>query len=266
MDLFTEASPTLASYGQRINFGYRVYGAGIMALGVVCLASRNFILSQLLPDNFSHRIALAYVGAAFTLVAGAAIEWRRAMPWAAAALTVFYTLIVLIAIDVHFMFVNYAEYGTYSNVAEELAITAAALILAAGSLKIAAAWAQRLTRLGQVIFGVCAVLFGGAHFFYVNLTVPLVPKFLPPSQEFWAYATGIFHIAGGIAIITGVRARLAAILLTAMYASFTPLVHLPLLFGSPTNHFYWSENAINLALTGAAWVVADSLRRRWMLT
>ncbi|HTZ71066.1 MAG TPA: DoxX family membrane protein [Acetobacteraceae bacterium] len=237
-----------------------------MALGVVCLASRNFILSQLLPDNFSHRIALAYVGAAFTLVAGAAIEWRRAMPWAAAALTVFYALIVLIAIDVHFMFVNYAEYGTYSNVAEELAITAAALILAAGSLKIAAAWAQRLTRLGQVIFGVCAVLFGGAHFFYVNLTVPLVPKFLPPSQEFWAYATGIFHIAGGIAIITGVRARLAAILLTAMYASFTPLVHLPLLFGSPTNHFYWSENAINLALTGAAWVVADSLRRRWMLT
>jgi hypothetical protein len=39
-------------------------------------------------------------------------------------------------------------------------------------------------------------------------------------------------------------------------------VHLPLLFAVPTNHFYWSENALNLALTGAAWVVADSLRPR----
>jgi len=25
----------------------------------------------------------------------------------------------------------------------------------------------------------------------MSLTVPLVPKWLPPSQEFWAYATGM---------------------------------------------------------------------------
>jgi len=59
----------------------------------------------------------------------------------------------------------------------------------------------------------------------MNLTSPLVPKWLPPTQEFWAYATGFGHIAAGVAILTGVQARLAAILLTAMFASFTPLVH-----------------------------------------
>ena len=111
-------------------------------------------------------------------------------------------------------------------------------------------------------FAICAVLFGGAHFVYMELTVPLVPKFLPPSQTFWAYATGVFHIAGGLAILTGVQARLAAILLTAMYASFTPLVHLPMLLADPGNHFIWDENALNLALAGCAWVVADSLRLR----
>ncbi len=78
---------------------------------------------------------------------------------------------------------------------------------------------------------------------------------------FWAYATGIGHIAAGVAILTGVQARLAAILLTAMYASFTPLVHVPMLLADPSSHWIWSENAENIALTGVAWVVADSLAR-----
>jgi uncharacterized membrane protein len=249
-----------------MNFGYRVYGLGIIALGIVCLAARDFILIQGLPDDFHHRAILAYTGAAFMLLAGAALEWRRATPWAAVALTAVYTIVGLLLIDVPFIFSQPTEYGSYSNVAEDLAMAAAALIVAAATAgidaAIDAALAARLVRLGQILFGVCAVLFGGAHFFYLNLTVPLVPKYLPPSQLFWAYATGIFHIAAGLAILARFQSRLAAILLTAMYASFTPLVHLPLLFAVPTNHFYWSENALNLALTGAAWVVADSLRPR----
>jgi uncharacterized membrane protein YphA (DoxX/SURF4 family) len=95
----------------------------------------------------------------------------------------------------------------------------------------------------------------------MNLTAPLVPKWLPPTQAFWAYATGIGHIAAGVAILTGVRARLAAILLTAMYVSFTILVHGPMLVADPFSRMIWSENALNIALIGAAWVVADSLAR-----
>ena len=116
----------------------------------------------------------------------------------------------------------------------------------------------RLTRRGQLTFGVCALLFGGAHFFYMNLTAPMVPQWLPPTQEFWAYATGVGHIAAGVAILTGVQARLAAILLTAMFASFSLLVHGPMLLADPSSRTNWSESALNLALIGAAWVVADS--------
>ena len=79
------------------------------------------------------------------------------------------------------------------------------------------------------------------------------------SGEFWGYATGIAHIAAGVAILTRIQARLAAILLTIMYASFTPLVHLPMLVAKPTDHYIWSENALNLILAGVAWIVADSL-------
>jgi uncharacterized membrane protein YphA (DoxX/SURF4 family) len=240
-------------------FGWRVFGLGVMAMAMLCLAWGTFDPGQPVPKYFPDRIALAYAAAAFMLVAGAAIEWRRTAAWGAAALTAYYALIVVIVMNGRLVLAHYAEFGSYSGTAEQLAIAAAGLIVYAANAKIDAAQAARLTRLGQLTFGVCALLFGGAHFFYMNLTAPLVPKWLPPGQEFWGYATGVGHIAAGIAILTGVQARLAAILLTAMYASFTLLVHGPMLVADHSNHFIWTENALNIALIGVAWVVADSL-------
>jgi uncharacterized membrane protein YphA (DoxX/SURF4 family) len=193
------------------------------------------------------------------LVAAAAVTWRRTAAWGAAALAANYTLIVVILMDGRVVLRHYAEFIAYSNTAEQLAIAAGGLIVYAGRAKIEAALAARLTRLGQLAFGVCALLFGGAHFLYMNLTAPLVPKWLPPTQEFWAYATGVGFIAAGLAILTGVQARLAAALLTAMLASFTLLVHGPMFLADPSRHPIWIENATNLAVMGAAWAVADAL-------
>ena len=239
--------------------GARVFGLGIIALALVCLAFGDFDSGQSMPGDFPGRTALAYTAALFMLCAGAALEWRRTVTWGAAALAVYFALVVVVLMDGRVVVANYSEYGTYSSVAAQVAIAAGALIVYAANARIDASAAARLTRLAQVLFGICAVLFGGAHFFYMNLTAPLVPGWLPPSGEFWGYATGIAHIAAGLAILTGVQARLAAILLTIMYASFTPLVHLPMAVANPSSHFVWSENALNIILAGVAWVVADSL-------
>jgi len=240
-------------------FGWRVYGLGVMALGMVCLVSGTFDPGQPVPKDFPGRTALAYAAAAFMFIAGAAVMWRRTAAWGAAALAAYYALVVVLLMNGRVMLARYAEFGTYSGIAEQLALAAGALIVYAASARIDAARAARLTRLAQRAFAVCALLFGGAHFFYTNLTAPLVPKWLPPSPEFWAYATGVGHIAAGAAILTGVEARLAAILLTAMFVSFAVLVHAPMLLADPSSHINWSENALNLALIGVAWVVADSL-------
>jgi len=241
--------------------GRHVYGLGVMALAIVSLAWGDFDLGQPVAKDFPDRVPLAYAAAAFMLVAGAAVQWRRTAPLGAAALTAYYALIVVILMNGRLALAHYAEYGSYSGAAEQLAIAAAGLIVYAATAGIDAARAARLTRIGQLAFGVCALLFGGAHFVYMNLTAPLVPKWLPPTQAFWAYATGAGHIAAGVAILTGVQARLAAILLTAMYASFTLLVHGPMLVADPSSRLIWSENSLNIALIGAAWVVADSLAR-----
>jgi uncharacterized membrane protein YphA (DoxX/SURF4 family) len=245
----------------RIALAWRVLGLGVMALALVCLAWGSFDPGQPVPKGFPHRAGLSYAAAAFMLVAGAALQWRRTIAWGAAALAAYYTLIVVTLMNGRVVLAHYTEFGSYSGAAEQLAIAAGALIVCAATAKMDATPAARLTRLGQLAFGVCALLFGGAHFFYMNLTAPLVPKWLPPTQQFWACATGAAQIAAGLAILTGVQARLAAILLTAMYVSFTVLVHVPMLLADPSSHTNWSENALNLALIGAAWVVAHSLRR-----
>jgi uncharacterized membrane protein YphA (DoxX/SURF4 family) len=240
-------------------FGWRLYGLGMMGLGLLALKLGNFDPGQPVPKTFPDRTILAYVAAAFMAAAGAATLWRRAAAWGAGALTAYYTLIVVILMDGRSLLAHPAEFGSYSNVAEQLGLAAGALIVFAENARIDKALAARLTRIGQIVFGVCAILFGGAHFAYMNLTAPLVPRWLPPSQLFWGYATGVAQIASGLAILSGVQARLAAILLTIMYVGFTLLVHLPMLLATPRDPYVWSENILNIALIGVAWVMADSL-------
>jgi uncharacterized membrane protein YphA (DoxX/SURF4 family) len=242
-------------------FGWRVYGLGVMALGLACLAFGAFDPGQPVPKNFPARTVLAYAAGAIMVVAAAAVEWRRTAAWGAAALTVYYALFVVILMDGRLLLTHYTEYVIYEDIAMQLAIAAGGLIVYAATAGIDAALAERLTRLGRLALGVCALVFGGAHFVYMNHTAELVPKWLPPTQEFWVYATGVGFVAAGVAILTGVQARLAAILVTAMLASFGLLVNEPILLADHSSHWNWSESAVNLAVTGAAWVVADSLAR-----
>ena len=51
----------------------------------------------------------------------------------------------------------------------------------------------------------------------------------------------------------------AASLTTAMIIGFGLLVWLPTLFANTHQLFNWAGNGVNLAIAGAAWIVADSL-------
>ena len=79
-----------------------------------------------------------------------------------------------------------------------------------------------------------------------------VPAWIPPNQLFWAYATGVCYIAAGLALVSGVQARLAATLTAAMMATFVVLLHLPRLIASPMSQLELTMTAVAGSLTGAA--------------
>jgi uncharacterized membrane protein len=241
-------------------FGWRIYGLGIIALAVICLIWGDFNGGQPVPKAFPARTALAYAMGIFMLLAGLALECRRTTLLAAAAIALYYGIIVTLLMNGRMLFRNLGIYGAYDGMAEQAAITAGAFMIWASLANLDSARSARFIRIGQIAFGICAIVFGGAHFAYMNLTAPLVPKWLPPDQLFWGYATGVFHIVGGLAIIASIRARLAAILLALMYAVFTVFALVPGLLAKPS-FFAWTEIATSVILVGVAWVVADSFSR-----
>lgn len=153
-------------------------------------------------------------------------------------------------------------FGTWSGFAEEFALVVAASVAWVASAPRTSAWALELAEACRVLFGICVVIFAVEHFTALGETARMVPAWLPPGQRFWAMFTGIAHLLAGIAIVSGMRALLAARLLTAMFLTFSALVWLPRLFAAPTNHIAWAGNAINLAMVGATWIVADWLGAR----
>ena len=241
-------------------FGRHVYGLGVMALGTIDLLTGDFVSGQPVPKAFPGRTVLAYVAAGFLLAAGAAVQWRRTAAGAAAALTVYLALVVVVLMNGPVVLAHPAEFSAYFGAVEQLSLAAGSLIAFAAASRIDATRATRLTRAGQGVFGLCALYFGAAHFLFMNLTAPLVPKWLPPSQVFWGYATGVGFVAAGAALLSGVQATLAAVLLTAMLASFALLVHGPMLLADPASPVNWTEAALNFVITGVAWMVAEGSR------
>src|SRR5262249_7140095 len=125
---------------------------------------------------------------------------------------------------------------------------------------LAFAGGERGVRGARVLLGIALIPCGLAHFAYAHETAAYVPAWLPAHLG-WAYATGTGFIAAAAAILSGVRARLAAVLVTFMMAAFTLLVWLPALIAAPGKRLPWTAFFISLAITAGAWVIADAYER-----
>lgn len=237
----------------------RIYGFAAIAFGLVGLSWGDFAaVWQPVAPTVPGRTALAYAVAAVLLLAGLGVQWRASAAAGALTLTILYSLGVIL-LHVPRVIAHPGVFVRWSGAAEQLALVAGGLVTYAFCATLAAASADRLVRIGRLLFGVCLIVFGAAHLFYLKPTADLVPAWLPPGQVFWAYATAAGHFAAGAAILSGIAARTAAMLVTAMFVVFGVLVHAPILINDPHTHFNWAANAMNFALIASAWVIAASM-------
>lgn len=237
--------------------GRHVYGLAAIALGAIGLKWDDFAaVWQPVPDDLLGRATLAYVAAGAFLLAGLAMQWRRTARIGAGAATIMFAIFALLWVKRVIGFPTL--FATYSGVAEQLAITTGGVMAYASVV----GPSSRTLTVCRIVFGVCLLAFGGAHFVYVKETAEMVPAWIPPNPNIWAYITGAAHAAAGLALISGVLAPLAARLVTLMFVAFGTLVWAPQLMAHANDHTVWCGNAINLALVGAAWVLGDALAQK----
>ena len=231
------------------DLGRHVFGVAALASGFITLAWHDY-------NGWHQPLYLIYAAAAAQIFGGVAIQFRRTVRAGAAVLSAVYLVFALLCVPR--IVATPKTYISWGNFFEQFSlVTGAAIVYARYSLS----WApETLNRIGGILFGLCTASFGLEQAIYLGPTASLVPKWLPPSQMFWAVTTTVAFALAAAALLANRMALLAARLLTIMLVIFGLLVWVPLLLSDPHSHTNWSETAETFAIAGAAWILADLLR------
>ena len=246
----------------RVNLGRHVYGLAAIAFGIITLVWRDFNSWQQIRalGNVPHREILVYTAAAIEIFGGVAIQWPRTARAGAFALGSIYLIFALLWVSL--IAAEWQVFDRWGNSFEQFSLVSGALVLYASLSPSDLERPATAARIGTIFFGICVVSFTTEQLVYLSGTAAFVPKWIPPGQTFWAITTTIALALAAIALLSGRLAILASRLLTAMLIGFGLLVWLPTPFADPHKIINWAGNVQNLAITGAAWIVADFLGQK----
>jgi uncharacterized membrane protein YphA (DoxX/SURF4 family) len=238
-------------------YGRIVFGAAAVLFGVIALMWHDPDTWQTLTQIW--RVpAGTLIGACLMvaqIVGGIAITYPRTARLGSIILGVIYLLFSLACIPGVIAGASaYERYG--GNFFQNFSLLCGAIALYAAT-EASAPGTPTLDRVARIGLGVSAISFALGQALYLRVTAGLVPKWIPPSQMFWAILTTIAFALAALAILINIRARLAIYLMTLMLALFAVLVWIPRLIARPNAHFTWSEFALTFLITGASWVVGD---------
>ncbi|MBA3897809.1 MAG: DoxX family protein [Sphingomonadaceae bacterium] len=232
------------------------FATGCVGLGGVGLIFRDFALQwQPVPAGLPFYQSLALASALLLITGGAMLWFVKTRTVAATILAIYFATWMLV---LHLPRVLMAP----TNVSMWLGLSEIGA-LAAGALAIAGEARQSRTMLvaARILLGACAIVFGASHFTYAAFTATMVPKWIP-APVFWAYATGTGHTLAGLALLSGIRSRIAALALAAMCGAFVVLLHLPRVIATPSSHAEWTMLCMALLIAGAALATAAAPERR----
>lgn len=230
------------------NLGRHVFGVAVLASGLITLVWHDY--------NDPHQLRyIVYAASAAEIFGGAAIQFSRIAKTGAVVLVAAYLVFALLCVPG--IVAAPQIYNSWGNFFEQFSLVTGAAIAYA---RLSSAWSQEtVKRIGRILLGICVTSFTLEQAFYLDATAHLVPKWVPPSQMFWAIATTVLFALAALALLANRKALLAARLLTMMLVSFGLLVWVPLVLSKPHSQTNWSENAETFAIGGAVWILADLL-------
>jgi uncharacterized membrane protein len=253
-----------------IGIGQVIFAVGLIGLGVLGLRYDDFAMSwQPVPPEIPYHAALAYASGTLLLLTGIGMFFERTAQISALIETInLFAWIVLLRLDG--VIAHPLSEGRWLGVGENLVLATGAWILFAmfarrdGKSILQFATGDNAMLIARILFAIALPLIGLSHFVYATDTASLVPAWLPAHIGF-AYFTGAADFAAGIGILLLVLPRLAATLVATMMSLFTVLIWIPAVMSTPTDRLSWTALMASTAISGGAWVVADSLHgRSWV--
>lgn len=195
--------------------GVTFLGVAAILYGVACFLQRDFAAPwQPVPESLPFRQPLAFLSAGLLCAGGVGLLTARTVRPAA--------MILLALFAIYDALYLLQLIGPPAN-------PAALLGLAEQSSVVVGSWAILLRMRGnqkagmktaRIAFGICSLLFALAHFAGLKPTANMVPQWMPGGQVFWALATGLGHLAVGLALISSRLAVPATRLGAFMYVCF----------------------------------------------
>ena len=217
-----------------------------IGIGGIGFASGTFApIWQPVPETVPTRELLAYLTSIIALACGIFLLVERTQAVAALILFVFLAVWAL-AFKAPFVVKAPLVEGSYQSIGENLVLIAAAWVL----------YTRSRTRIAYVLYGLALIAFGLSHFFYLELTTPLVPAWLGV-PVLWAYATGSIYTVCGVAMVLGLAARLASLAAAANITLITLLVWVPIVAAGGLTAMHWQETVVSCALMVSSWVLAS---------
>jgi uncharacterized membrane protein len=208
-----------------VKAGRAMFAAGIMALGMLCIVYKDFVVGRppAWPASFHVNPALGYISGTMLIVCAIAIFVNRYVAQAALCIG---ALILLFSVFRHLFTLT----DTWINAFKSIALLGSCLIIAAGknhSTSVLPALQNNKLFLTGVCMLASFLLIGGyAHFKYAAFVDTLIPAYIP-FHPFWTYFCGICLFAAGAGLLIPAARRLAALLSGIMITGWFFLLHIP---------------------------------------
>jgi uncharacterized membrane protein YphA (DoxX/SURF4 family) len=250
------------------SLGRLFFAVSMVAFGIQQLVTAELVrLAPPLPAWLPGHSFWAYLVGIVLIIAGVAIGTGRKAREAAAVVG---AMIVLSILFLHLpkAATNPLAGFMWTNPAKALAMLGGVILLAGALPATAADRSSALTRLfrslrplGPLFFGGFLILGGIQHFVYLDFVMKLVPAWIPGAR-FWVYFTGIALIAGGVGLLLPKTQRWAATMVGIMILLWVVLLHVPRALADLHDAGETSGVFEALALSGAAFILADRGRAR----
>ena len=253
---FGETKQMLRRLGQP-GVGVTFRGAAAIAYGIACFLQGDFAAPwQPVPDGLPLRQPLAYLSAGLLVLGGAGLLIARTVRPAAMILLALFAIYDLLY-QLQLVLPPHNRHAILGLAEQTSVVVGSWAIL----LRMRGSGAASVT-IARIVFGICSLLFAVAHLLGVKPTAQMIPEWFPGGGVFWAIATGIGHLAVGLALIANRLAVPATRLGALMYVCFALFVWLTGAVTHPTERLRWAGFAISLCMAAALWLVGDLLATR----